>query len=168
MRELEYQEENGGDMELILWRHAEAVDGTPDATRALTARGEKQAREVARWLRDRLPKHSRIIASPSVRTRQTADALHLPYETSPLLAPGSGVADLLSAAGWPDGGGKRGGATVLVGHQPGLGHLAALLLSGVEADWTLKKGALWWFTNRVRDDETQTVLRCVMGPDLVG
>ena len=155
-------------MELILWRHAEAADGSPDASRALTTRGEKQARDVARWLRERLPKHTRIVASPTVRTQQTAQALHLPFETSSLLSPGSGVADLLSAAGWPDGGGKRGGAVVLVGHQPGLGHLASLLLSGTEADWTLKKGALWWFTNRVKNDETQTVLRCVMGPDMEG
>lgn len=155
-------------MELILWRHAEAAEGTPDAGRALTSRGEKQAREVARWLAERLPKHTRIVASPTVRTQQTAKALHLPFETSSLLAPGSGVADLISAAGWPEGNGSRGGATVLVGHQPGLGHLAALLLSGTEADWTLKKGALWWFTNRVREGETQTVLRAVMGPDLVG
>ena len=43
---------------------------------------------------------------------------------------------------------------------------AALLLSGQEADWTIKKGALWWFTNRVREGETQTVLRTVMPADL--
>ena len=30
----------------------------------------------------------------------------------------------------------------------------------------MKKGALWWFTNRVRDDETQTVLRAVIPADL--
>jgi len=40
-------------------------------------------------------------------------------------------------------------------------------LSGTEADWTIKKGALWWFTNRVRDGETQTVLRSVIAPDLL-
>ena len=44
--------------------------------------------------------------------------------------------------------------------------MAALLLAGVEADWTIKKGALWWFSNRVREGETQTVLRAVVPPDL--
>jgi phosphohistidine phosphatase len=47
-----------------------------------------------------------------------------------------------------------------------LGRVAALLLSGEEAEWTVKKGAVWWFTNRVRDGETRTVLRVSMGPDL--
>ena len=37
-------------MDLLLWRHAEAEDGSPDARRRLTARGENQARQVAEWL----------------------------------------------------------------------------------------------------------------------
>ena len=45
--------------------------------------------------------------------------------------------------------------------------MAALLLTGSEANWTLKKGAVWWFTNRVREGETQTVLRAAMAPDLL-
>jgi phosphohistidine phosphatase len=43
--------------------------------------------------------------------------------------------------------------------------MASLLLAGQEADWTIKKGTIWWFTNRVRADETQTVLRAVIPPD---
>ena len=50
-------------------------------------------------------------------------------------------------------------------HQPAPGRLCALLLAGSEADWTIKKGALWWFTNRVREGETQTVLRAVIPSD---
>lgn len=53
---------------------------------------------------------------------------------------------------------------IIVGHQPALGRLASLLLAGSEADWTIKKGGIWWFTNRVRHDETQTVLRAVFSP----
>lgn len=154
-------------MDLLLWRHAEAVDGMPDATRQLTVRGEKQAKQVARWLRERLPKNSHIVVSPASRAQQTAQALDLPFETNAKVGTGAGVADVLATVGWPDGGGDRGGAVLVVGHQPTLGRLAALLLSGQEADWTIKKGALWWFTNRVRGGETQTVLRAVVGPDLV-
>ena len=44
--------------------------------------------------------------------------------------------------------------------------MASLLLAGSEADWTIKKGALWWFSNRVRSGETQTVLRAAIPADL--
>ena len=36
------------------------------------------------------------------------------------------------------------------------------LLSDEEADWTIKKAAVWWFSNRTRQGETQTVLRAVI------
>ena len=75
-------------MDLLLWRHAEAEDGPVDFDRALTDRGQKQARAMARWLRKHAPKKLRIIASPTVRTRQTADAIELPYETSRRIGPG--------------------------------------------------------------------------------
>ena len=149
-------------MDLLLWRHAEAVDGTPDLTRELTERGHKQARKVAAWLREHKPKRLRVLVSPAMRTRQTAAAFSGDFEVVSALAPGASVPDLLNACGWPD----ASGACLIVGHQPALGNLAGLLLSGQEAPWTIKKGALWWFTNRVRNEETQTVLRTVIPPDL--
>ena len=157
-------------MDLLLWRHAEAEDGTPDAKRRLTARGEKQAAQMAHWIRRHGPKALRVIASPAVRCQQTAQALDLPFETDTRLSTSGDVASLLAAAGWPHDAGGKGAAkaAVVVGHQPTLGRAAALLLSGHEADWTIKKGALWWFSNRTRQGETQTVLRAVIGPDLVG
>jgi len=157
-------------MELLLWRHAEAVEaeaGHPDLKRRLTSRGEKQAQHIARWLSVQQPKHLRILVSPAIRCQQTAHPLALPFETDPHIGPNADVADLLAAADWPEGNGKHGGAMLLIGHQPSLGRLAALLLSGQEADWTIKKGALWWFTNRTREDQTQTLLRTVIEPDLV-
>lgn len=149
-------------MDLILWRHAEAVDGTPDHSRALTRRGEKQARAGADWLTRHLTRTPRIIVSPTVRTHETARALSDTFEVIDSLGPDGNVADIIAASNWPDGR----GCVVVVGHQPTLGRLAALLLSGVEADWTIKKGAIWWFTNRVRNGETQTVVRAVTPPDL--
>lgn len=153
-------------MDLILWRHAEAEEATaklPDARRRLTARGEKQARQMARWLQQHMPKKLRILVSPAERTQMTAHALGMPFEVERRIGIGADAADVLGAAGWPD----QGGAVLLVGHQPTLGRIAALLLSGEEADWTVKKGGLWWFSNRVREDETQTVLRAVINPDLL-
>ena len=150
-------------MDLLLWRHAEAVDGLPDSTRELTERGIRQAHKVAAWLESRRPKKLRVLVSPTVRTRQTAGAFTKDFEIVPALGPGNDISGILGACGWPDGG----GSVLVVGHQPELGRLASLLLSGHEADWTIKKGALWWFSNRVRGDETQTVLRAVMPADLV-
>ena len=150
-------------MDLILWRHAEAQDGDgpiADADRELTARGLKQALQVADWLRgQRLPKVA-VLSGPAKRARQTAEALGLPVKLKTQLGVGASTADLLGAADWPD----HPGAIILVSHQPALGRLASLLLAGTEADWTIKKAGIWWFTNRVRQHETQTVLRAVHNP----
>lgn len=164
-------------MDLILWRHAEAEDGAgrmPDAKRRLTARGEKQAKKMAAWLNAHLPDNTTVLVSPTERTQQTAHALGRPFEIEPKIGIGADCADLLSAAGWPNLKVSRGGmkcptrgTLILVGHQPTLGRLAALLLSGSEADWAFKKGAVWWFSRRTREEDDQTVLRAVMGSDLL-
>ena len=150
-------------MDLLLWRHAEAEDGFPDLKRELTARGEKQAAQMAEWLKKHAPRNLRILASPAVRCQQTAEALGLPFETDKRLGTDSNAVSLLAAAGWPDGG--TASAVLIVGPQPTLGQTAALLLSGEEDDWTVKKGAVWWFSNRTRKEETQTILRNVMLPE---
>ena len=59
-------------IELVLWRHAEAEDGSPDLNRALTRRGQAQAAAMAEWLRPRLPDRVRIFASEARRSQQTA------------------------------------------------------------------------------------------------
>lgn len=151
-------------MELILWRHAEAEEGNgklPDGKRRLTARGEKQAKKVAQWLQLHLPRKRKVLVSPAERTQQTAHALDLPYEIEPKLGIGASVEDVLAVAGWPD----QNGAVLIVGHQPTLGRVAALLLGGEEADWPIKKGGIWWFAGRERDGERHTVLRAVLNPD---
>lgn len=130
-------------MELILWRHAQAEDPLPDQddlARALTGKGRKQAKAMARWLHARLPADTRILVSPALRTRQTADALELPYTVVPALAPDAAPAALLHAAGWP----AHPEPVLIVGHQPTLGLLAARLLCGREQPWSVKKGAVWW------------------------
>lgn len=150
-------------MELLLWRHADAEDGIPDAGRALTKKGLKQARQVAAWLRPRLPGDCVVLASPAKRAQQTAAALELPYGTDKRIGVHADIAGLIAASNWP----KRAGAVILVGHQPTLGHLAAYLLAGEAADWTIKKGALWWFSGRARYGDTETILRAVVSPELV-
>lgn len=153
-------------MDLILWRHAEAEDGDatlPDHKRRLTPRGEKQAKKVAHWLHQNLPRKCRVLVSPAERTQQTANALELPYDIEKKVGVGATVADVLTAANWP----TDPGAVVIVGHQPTLGRIAALLLGGIEADWPMKKGAIWWFSSRIRESEPQIVLRAAINPDFL-
>jgi phosphohistidine phosphatase len=147
-------------MDLILWRHAEAQPGDPDLARQLTPKGRKQAAAMARWLKDYLPKDAKILVSPSMRTRQTADALKREYEIAGGLAPGKSPQEILAASGWPD----SGQTVILVGHNPSISQLAALLLSGNQADWTIRKGAAWWFTNQVREGESRVLLKAAMSP----
>jgi phosphohistidine phosphatase len=150
-------------MDLILWRHAEAEDGAPDLERRLTAKGHKHAARVAEWLLQRLPATFTVLASPAVRAQATAAALGVPIRTVDALAPGATARDILHAAEWP----ARKSALIVVGHQPDLGRTAAFLVSGAESPWSVKKGGLWWLTNRVRDDEAQVVVRAVVAPDVI-
>jgi phosphohistidine phosphatase len=149
-------------MDLIVWRHAEAEDGVPDLQRKLTAKGRKQAERVAQWLLQRLPSRFALIASPAVRAQQTAEALGVPIKTDKSLAPGAAPAAIIKACGWPD----YKSAAVVVGHQPDLGLLLAEVL-GARGGLSIKKGGLWWISNRVRDEKDQVVVRAVMSPDLL-
>ncbi|MGP1675674.1 MAG: SixA phosphatase family protein [Burkholderiales bacterium] len=145
--------------DLLLWRHADAEDGMPDSGRALTKKGLRQAKQVAQWLRPRLPSDCLILASPAKRAQQTAAALDLAYTTERRIGVHANITDIIAATGWP----RRKSTVLVVGHQPTLGRLAASLLAGDEADWTIKKGALWWFSNQAGD----VILRAVINPDLL-
>lgn len=148
-------------MELILWRHAEADDSTPDLARELTGRGRKQAARMADWLNPRLPPDISILASPATRAWQTAQALGRDYELVPALGPGASAEDVLVAAGWPE----AAYPVLVVGHQPTLGQVAMRLLTGQAGDLTVKKGAIWWFQARERAGQMEVVLRAVAAPD---
>ena len=150
-------------MELILWRHAEAEDGMPDSARELTGKGLKQARAMAEWLKPRLPESTRIIASPTRRTQQTASALDNDFETVKEIGAGASAKAILAAAGWP----AAKGTVVVIGHQPTLGEVAALLLSGELAGWNIKKGAVWWFSRKEKAGVEETILRAVISPDML-
>lgn len=152
-------------MELILWRHAEAAEGTPDEMRPLTEKGRRQAERMAHFISGRLPPNTRILASPAVRAQETVAALTSHFITAPNIGTHATPETAIAAAGWP----MAGGAVLLVGHQPWMGELAALLLTG-KADssiWSIKKGAIWWFSRREREGDFQTILRLAITPDLV-
>jgi phosphohistidine phosphatase len=153
-------------MDLILWRHAEAIeaeDGSEDLDRALTARGERQAARMAHWLNQHLPATTRVLVSPARRAQQTAAALERKFKTIAAIAPDGTVPGLLAATRWPEA--KE--PVLVVGHQPILGLAAAYLLAGVAQPWSVKKGAVWWLRRRDRAGDDQTVLVTVRGPENV-
>jgi phosphohistidine phosphatase len=154
-------------MELLLWRHAEAESGTPDLGRKLTGKGEKHARRVAQWLNDRLPESARIVSSPAVRTRQTAQALvdlsGRKVKILAELAPGASAEEFLRAVDWPD----ARSTIVAVGHQPTLGLIGSRLLCGAEQPWAIRKGALWWFSSRPEEGDVEAALVAMVNPNLM-
>lgn len=150
-------------MNLILWRHAEAEDGLPDIERRLTSKGHRQAQAMALWLKAHLPDDTRVLVSPATRTQQTAQALTTDYATDDLLKPGASAEQLLAVANWPIGRGN----VLIVGHQPTLGMAASRALTGRADYWSVKKGAIWWLSSRVRGDERQVVLRAVLSPEMI-
>ena len=153
-------------MDLILWRHAEALDGADpgdDLVRPLTSKGERQAARVAAWLNRQLPAGTRVLASPAVRTQQTAAALERKFKTAAELAPDGTVEGLLHAARWPD----AREPVLVVGHQPTLGLTAAYLLAAQPQGWAVRKGAVWWLRAREREGELQVVLHAVVSPELI-
>ena len=153
-------------MDLILWRHAEAIEllgDKDDLARGLTPNGERQAQRMADWLNLRLAPSTRILVSPARRCRQTAKALGKNFKTVAALGPDADDQALLKAARWPD----AHEPVLVIGHQPTLGRVAAYLLTGMAQSWTVKKGAVWWLRKRDREGQAQTLLQAVQLPDLL-
>jgi phosphohistidine phosphatase len=153
-------------VELYLVRHAIAAqrgeDWPADDKRPLTARGVSRFKEAVEGLRALGVEVDEIFTSPLVRARQTADLLasglpgRPPVRTLEALSPGhvpaSVLAQLARAA--------RVRRIALVGHEPGLGELAAHLIGAgralpfkkggvcridVESLTSRRPGALTWF-----------------------
>jgi phosphohistidine phosphatase len=161
-------------MNLILWRHAEAVDlGLPltpgckrDLERPLTEKGLAQAQASANWLKKNVKRKLHVITSPALRTMQTAMAYSDNPEIVDALNPLADASAVLGAINWP-----QGKDILVVGHQPWIGRVASLLLAGHEQNWSVKKSSLWWLSHRERalevQERPQTVLRLVLPPDLI-
>ncbi|MBT9595122.1 MAG: histidine phosphatase family protein [Vitreoscilla sp.] len=162
-------------MDLILWRHAEAeelAEGVDDPTRGLTSKGERHAKRVADWLNQVLPHSTKVLSSPALRARQTAEALDRKFKISEALAPEGTVDGLLAAVRWPD----AREPVLVVGHQPTLGLAAAYLMTGPRLDgmgaeamlpWSIRKGGVWWLRHRPRETRGEVVLVAVRSPELV-
>ncbi len=122
--------------EIWLIRHAHASWKHPelhDFARTLNARGRSEALQLANWLLQNKLKPARILVSPSVRTLQT---FHLAFpnqhiqQTEVMVLPQlylGGTYELLTAleSNW-----HVQGPCILIGHNPGISELGALLKPG--------------------------------------
>jgi phosphohistidine phosphatase len=132
---------------IILWRHAEAMDAVDgdDMARALTNKGQRQAKRIAAWLKQYLPEDSLILSSAALRAFQTAQALNSKSTSSKInvhaaLNPNASLPETLAFL-------ARFNAKsnlLLVGHQPYLGRIAGHLMGLEASDIDIKKGAIWW------------------------
>ena len=114
-------------MRLVIVRHAEAAEGTPDELRRLTSRGREQARALGRRLREEGLEPDAVVSSPLLRARETATELGLGAPTiDERLAPGAAPEDVRAVAD------SYTGTVVVVGHQPDCGRAAAALGDGTE------------------------------------
>jgi phosphohistidine phosphatase len=120
--------------ELLLLRHAEAMHAGPDgrdAERPLSLHGEAQARAVGTWLAEQGAEPDVMLCSPARRAQMTADAVCQVLRTrTPRFLPGIYQAtpgELLSLIEnhTPD---AR--QVLLIGHNPGMEQLLALLSEG--------------------------------------
>ena len=124
-------------MELYLMRHGAAVNvgeqgARTDAERMLSAEGVEKTTAVARGLKAAgLVDLERVIASPLVRARQTAEivarvlAPRIEVELADELAPGADPPDVVR---WLRS--QREARILLVGHMPDLSVLASYLIAG--------------------------------------
>ena len=125
--------------ELILLRHAEAQPSQPggdDLGRRLSGRGEQEARAAGRWLEQWLKRHNqqrpgRVLCSPSERTRATAALALAEIQGAPepelcediYEATQGELLALLDDHGDAE-------SVLLIGHNPGIERLVALLAEG--------------------------------------
>jgi phosphohistidine phosphatase len=128
--------------QIILWRHADAempILHQEDMARALTTKGVRQSRLMAKWLNKYLPKETTVLVSPALRALQTAEPLDFKNEVVDALQPGAPLTHILAVLDE-----YATDNMLLIGHQPWIGELIAYLLNGQEALVSVKKGAVWW------------------------
>lgn len=128
-----------GGAEVYLVRHAIAaergLEWPDDDLRPLTNRGILRFKEGVAGLVALDVVIDQVLTSPLVRARQTADLLasglagHPPVSVIEALAPGHAAARVMEQVA----GAVRGRRVAIVGHEPGLGELAAFLIGSRQA-----------------------------------
>ncbi|MGH8183448.1 MAG: SixA phosphatase family protein [Rhodanobacteraceae bacterium] len=120
--------------ELLLLRHAEAMHAGPDGRdveRPLSVHGEAQARAVGAWLAAQSAEPDAVLCSPARRAQMTADVVCLALRTrSPRFLPAIYQATPGELLALVENHAADARQVLLVGHNPGLEQLLALLTEG--------------------------------------
>ena len=134
-------------MRLILVRHAEAVDAqtsddAADAVRKLTPRGQQQAKKLCEALKRLNISLDRILTSPAVRCRETADALQslLSSGVEITVTERLSVDQLRPKKISKEIDETKANTVVVVGHMPDIGRYATWLLDDSERPFWFAKG----------------------------
>ena len=159
-------------LELYLIRHGVAAergsDYPDDSKRPLTSDGISRLRKEAKALAELDVDFDQIIASPLVRTKQTADIFAQALPSHPAVV----LSDALAPAGTPSavfqelGKHMRRARIALVGHEPNLGELAARLI-GARTPIEFKKGAICRIDFEVFPPKGTGVLRWFVTPKIL-
>jgi phosphohistidine phosphatase SixA len=155
-------------MELYLLRHADAGDPAEwrgdDDKRPLSAKGEKQARNLGKLLAKRDFKPDAIVSSPKVRARRTAELLAEAIGANVDLDDRLGGLDGLDEldAVVTDAGVSK---VVVVGHDPDFSDLAAELTGA--PNLPMKKGAMCRIDVSLPLRAGRGTLRWLEPPDLL-
>ena len=121
----------------MIWllRHGEAEDGSPDAERKLTQKGERQSRAAGAALKKLGIEFDACLSSPKLRAADTArlacEPLGVEVQLEPKLAGGPFDPDELAAG--------LGDHVMLVGHDPDFS-MAVHSLTGAQV--RMKKGGI--------------------------
>ena len=129
---------------LVLVRHAQAADAPVDADRPLTESGTRRATAIGAWLEETGLQPDRALVSPARRAVQTWE--HAGRGSTPVIDPrihDNTVEALLAAIRDTP---EDVHVLALVGHQPSLGELAAVLDDGAGPPAGFPTGGVAVFT----------------------
>jgi len=138
-------------MEIYVMRHGiaaarETWGDRPDRERPLTPKGEKRMRAVARGMKRAGLEFGRILTSPYLRARRTAEIVgdvlgfEEKIEESTALEPGGSPEALIRTLGERT---SEARGVLLVGHEPDLGELVSLFVTGARtSEFRMKKGGV--------------------------
>ena len=83
------------------------------------------------------------------------------YKIVDAIGPQASATEVLELTGWP----ASRHPVLVIGHQPWLGELASLLLTGEEQSWSIKKSNAWWIASRDREEGNEIFLKAVLAPE---
>lgn len=160
-------------MNLYLIRHAIAEEESPsveDRQRALTEKGAKKMRNIAKGLKTLGIEFDYIISSPYVRAQQTAEILGDVFKLrkriviSESIAPMGDPSQLLAEINEK----YTVNSLAIVGHEPYLSNLISLLTAGgAPLEMTFKKGGVCYLTTDDLHHTRKATLQWLLTPGVL-